>query len=391
MSVNQLKKEQVYSLLNDLHKQATGMNSIAPVDSSGFVSMAQAVLATGYNQTINSIAQVIGQTIFSIRPYSRKFKGLEMSAEQWGGIRRKLSIADRDATSNDVYSITDGQATNPYLVRLPNILETRFVGSTIFDDFYSITKQQLKTAFSNESEFGSFMTMLTQNASDKFEQWLEELSRMTLCNFIAAKNEADTGSVIHLLTEYNQLTGLSTPLTNQTVYQPDNFRPFMYWVHSRIAELTQQMTERSVKFQMNITGKEIQRHTPYADQRVYLLSKAKAQIDAMVLSNTYNDDYLKLADVESVGYWQSINSPDAIQTTPNYIDSTGAVVVGTAQSMTNVFGVIFDRDAIGYNIYDDSIDTTPFEAKHKYWTVYHHADIQWTNDLTEKGIVLLLD
>lgn len=389
MSVNTLQKEQIYSLLNDLHRQATGMNSIAPVNTSGFISMGQAVLATGYNNTINSIAQMVGQTIFSIRPYNRKFKGLEMDSVTWGGIRRKLSIADRDALANDVYTITDGQATNPYQVRIPNILETRFVGSDVFDDLYSVTKQQLKTAFTSESEFGSFMSMVTQNASDKFEQWMENLSRMTLCNFIGAKNIADTGSVIHLLTEYNALTGLS--LTAQTVYQPDNFRPFMYWVHSRIAELTQQMTERSVKFQMNITGKEIQRHTPYEDQRVYLLAKAKAQIDAMVLSDTYNDDYLKLADVESVGYWQAIDNPDQIQVTPSYIDGTGAVVTGTAQTISNVFGLIFDRDAIGYNIYDDSIDVTPFEAKHKYWSVYHHADIQYTNDLTEKGIVLLLN
>lgn len=389
MSVNTLQKEQIYALLNDLHEQATGMKSIAPVDTSGFVSMGQAVLATGYNNTINSIAQMVGQTIFSIRPYNRKFKGLEMDSVTWGGIRRKLSIADRDAMSNDVYTITDGQATNPYQVRIPNILETRFVGSDVFDDLYSVTKQQLKTAFTSESEFGSFMSMVTQNASDKFEQWMENLSRMTLCNFIGAKNIADTGSVIHLLTEYNALTDLS--LTAKTVYQPDNFRPFMYWVHSRIAELTQQMTERSVKFQMNITGKEIQRHTPYEDQRVYLLAKAKAQIDAMVLSDTYNDDYLKLADVESVGYWQAIDSPDQIQVTPSYIDGTGAVVKGTAQTISHVFGLIFDRDAIGYNIYDDSIDVTPFEAKHKYWSVYHHADIQYTNDLTEKGIVLLLN
>lgn len=389
MSVNQLKKEQVYALLNDLHKQATGMNSITPVNSSEFVSMAQATLATGYNNVINSISQVIGQTIFSIRPYTRKFKGLEMDSVQWGGIRRKLSISDRAATSNDVYSIIDGQATNPYQVRIPNILETRYVGSDVFDDYYSITKQQLKTAFENESQFGSFMSMLTQNASDKFEQWLEELSRMTLCNFIGAKNIADTDSVIHLLTEYNALTGLS--LTSSTVYQPDNFRPFMYWVHSRIADITQKMTERSVIFQMNVTGKEIQRHTPYTDQRVYLLAKAKAQIDSMVLSNTYNDDYLKLSDVESVGYWQSIKSPESIKVTPNYINASGEVVTGDAQTINNVFGVIFDRDAIGYNIYDDSVDTTPFEAKHKYWTVYHHADIQYTNDLTEKGVVLLLD
>ena len=389
MSVNLLTKEQCNVLLNDIHKQATGMDSIAPVDSSGFVSMAQATLATGYNVVINSIAQVIGQTIFSIRPYTRKFKGLEMDAVQWGGIRRKLSIADRDALTNDVYTIQDGDTTNPYRVRIPNILETRYVGSDVFDDLYSVTKQQLKTAFSNESEFGSFMSMVTQNASDKFEQWMEELSRLTLCNFIGAKNDADTNSVIHLLTEYNTATGLS--LTNQTVYQPDNFQPFMLWVHSRISDLTQKMTERSVMYQMNVTGKEIQRHTPYNDQRVYILSKALSEIKAMVKSITYNDDYLSLADVEGVGYWQSIQSPDEIQITPCYIDSTGAVVTGNAQTLTNVFGVIFDRDAIGYNIYDDSIDVTPFEAKHKYWSVYHHADIQWTNDLTEKGIVLMLD
>lgn len=389
MSVNLLSKEQCNVLLNDIHKQATGMDSIAPVDSSGFVSMAQATLATGYNVVINSIAQVIGQTIFSIRPYTRKFKGLEMDSVTWGGIRRKLSIADRDALPNDVYTIKDGDTTNPYRVRIPNVLETRYVGSDVFDDLYSVTKQQLKTAFSNESEFGSFMSMVTQNASDKFEQWMEELARLTICNFIGAKNAADTNSVIHLLTEYNTATGLS--LTNKTVYQPDNFQPFMLWVHSRISDLTQKMTERSVMYQMNVTGKEIQRHTPYNDQRVYILSKALSEIKAMVKSITYNDDYLSLADVEGVGYWQSIKNPDEIKITPCYTDSTGAVVTGSSQTMSNVFGVIFDRDAIGYNIYDDSIDVTPFEAKHKYWSVYHHADIQWTNDLTEKGIVLMLD
>lgn len=389
MSVNQLSKEQSYELLNELHKQATGMNSIAPVDSSGFVTMAQATLVTGYNVVVESIAQVIGQTIFSIRPYSRKFKGLEMDNVTWGGIRRKLSIADRDAVENNVYTIKDGDETNPFKVRIPNILETRFVGSLVYDDYYSITKQQLKTAFSNESEFGSFMSMLVQNASDKWEQWLEENARMCVCNFIGAKNQADSDSVIHLLTEYNEKTGLS--LDAQSVYQPENFQPFMLWVHSRISDLTDKMTERSVLFQMNVTGKEIQRHTPLQDQKVYILSKALAEIKSMVKSITYNDDYLTLSDVEGVGYWQSIKNPDEIQITPCYMNENGEVVTGDAQTLSNVFGVIFDRDAIGYNVFDDSVDSTMYEPRHKYFTIWHHADYQYTNDLTEKGIVLLLD
>lgn len=389
MAVNNLTKEQSYELLNLLHKQATGMETIAPVNSAEFVTMAQSTLATGYNVVVDSIAQVIGQTIFSIRPYSRKFKGLEMDAVTWGGIRRKLSIADRDAEPNEVYTIKDGDEVNPYKVRIPNILETRFVGSLVYDDFYSITKQQLKTAFSDESQFGSFMSMLTQNASDKWEQWLEENARMCVCNFIGAKNQADTDSVIHLLTEYNEKTGLS--LDAQSVYQPDNFQPFMLWVHSRISDLTDKMTERSVLFQMNVTGKEIQRHTPLQDQKVYILSRALAEIKSMVKSITYNDDYLSLADVEGVGYWQSIKNPDEIQCTPCYMNENGEVVTGDAQTLSNVFGVIFDRDAIGYNIFDDSVDATDFNARSKFYTIYHHADYQYTNDLTEKGIVLLLD
>ena len=73
------------------------------------------------------------------------------------------------------------------------------------------------------------------------------------------------------------------------------------------------------------------------------------------------------------------------------MNENGEVVTGDAQTLSNVFGVIFDRDAIGYNIFDDSVDATDFNARSKFYTIYHHADYQYTNDLTEKGIVLLLD
>ena len=52
---------------------------------------------------------------------------------------------------------------------------------------------------------------------------------------------------------------------------------------------------------------------------------------------------------------------------------------------------MFDRDALGYNIYHDSLDASPYNAKGQYYNIFAHMDIQLQNDFTEKIIVLRLD
>lgn len=388
MSVNTLNIEQVYSLLNSLHQQATGETSIAPTNTADYISMAQRTLAVGRDVVLNELTQMIGKTIVSSRPYNRKFKGLEMDAAKWGAITRKISFADREATANQSWALTDGQSVDQYTIRKPNVLETRYVGSDVFEDYYTVFLNQLDIAFTSESEFARFVAGLTQHMSNKYEQYLEELSRAALCNFIGAKNSL-SNSVVHLLTEYNTKTGLS--LTATTVYQPANYPAFVRWLYSRIGELSDKMTERSELFQVQITNKEIKRHTPVADQKIYMLSNFVNEMETMAKSVTYNDSFLKLADVEKVGYWQAIDTPDQIQVTPCYMDTNGAIQTATAQTMSAVVGVMFDRDAIGVNVYDDRVTQTPFNAAGDYSNIYHKCRAQYTNDLTEKGIVLVLD
>ena len=66
--------------------------------------------------------------------------------------------------------------------------------------------------------------------------------------------------MLHLLTEYKALTGLSD-LTAQTVYQPANFKPFMQWVFARISTISNLMTERSEMFQTVVNNMHILRLT----------------------------------------------------------------------------------------------------------------------------------
>ena len=392
MAVNNMSIEQAYALVAELHEQATGQKTVAPVDLTSFISVRQSTLAAGYEPVLNAISQVIGKTLVAVRPYSRKFAGLEVTNEKWGGIVRKLSFIDTDPIANPSFELSDGVSYDPFVVRKPQVIETRFVGSVVYQDCVTIFRNQLDLAFTGPEELARFMSGLMLAISNKREQWLEELSRSALCNFIGAKNIVDSGAgMIHLLTEYNTVTGASPAFTATTIRQPANWGPFVRWAYGRISELSQKMTERSVLFQAPITGAVIARHTPVEDQKIYVLDEILGSMKAEVLSTTYNPGFLSLADVEGVGYWQDISNPDEIQVTPEYMDASGMAVDGTAQTLSAVIGVMFDRDAIGYNIYQDTLDASPFNPKGQYYNLFANVRVRYQNDLTEKGLVLCLD
>lgn len=397
MSVNALGIEDVRSLLNDLHTQVTGQTGITPTNTADFISMAQATLAAGTDKVWSAMQIQLSKTLFSVRPYSRKFGGLLADDTRWGGIIQKVNYVDSDLTTNEmVYHPVDGQSVDQWVQKKGDILVTRFTGSDTYQDWITIYDQALRDAFLSESQLGAFYAGKMQQLSNKWEQYIEELNRTALANFIAAKVNKETDfpdGVVHLITEYNTLTGLTgnAALTAQTVYQPANIRAFFQFVRARINTLSRLMTNRSVKFQCNVTGKPISRHTPLEYQKMYILSEALDQIDAMVNTNTYHNEPLAYADVEGVDFWQSIENPDELQITPVIIDANGQAVTGTAQTITNLFGVIFDEDAIVTNTKDYRLESTQLNARGLYRNTWLTSNSQYCNDLTEKGIVLLLD
>ena len=64
------------SVLNEIVNQATVKNTVSAIATSDFTSVATTALGLGIDPLLNAISQVLSRTIFSIRPYSRKFKGL---------------------------------------------------------------------------------------------------------------------------------------------------------------------------------------------------------------------------------------------------------------------------------------------------------------------------
>ena len=402
MSVNNMTFQQIATVLNSIVHQATGQNVITPTNTAEFVSVANTALSLGNDVIMNAISSVISRTIFSIRPYSAKFVGLEKDLPRWGAYMRKLSIADSDWAADDAYKYPvaydasenpptgDGGMVDQWKIKKPNVLQTNFYGASVFADHVTIFEDQLESAFRSPEELGSFISLIMTNLSNRIEMSRDAVARGLVANMIGALlTENDSNRVIHLLTEYNAQTGLT--LTAQSVYAPDNFPAFMKWVYSRVAQISDMMTENTLMFQTVISGKPVLRHTPMQNQKIYLYSPARHQMDARVLADTYHDNYLKYADVESVNYWQSIRTPDSINISPAYTSTAGAVVNGDAVSKSGIFGLMFDEDAMGYALLDRRMVPTPVNASGLYRNIFVHAKQKVFMDNTEKAVVLLLD
>ena len=383
------------ALLTSITQQATGQQVITPTTLDDFVSVGTLALQAGFDPLLNAISQVIGRTIFSIRPYSEKFGGLRADSLRWGNHVRKLKIADNEWERDQRYYEAasdfwdDGDSVDMYTIKKAKAVQLNFYGQNVWQDHVTVYRDQLDVAFHDPEELMQFTSMIMTNMSNRMAQARESCARAALANFAAAKNILGAGHVVHLIDEYNSATDSS--LTAATIMQPANYATFIRWVAGYIKTLSRRMEERSSLFQQNITGKVVNQHTPRDRQKLYLLADYVNRMDAEVLSTTYNEEYLQIGDFEEVSYWQSISSPDAIQVTPGYMDATGAIVTGAAQSMSKVFGILFDEEAVMTQEVNQWNAPTPFNVAGGYTNFYWHKSDRYLNDFTEKGVVLLLD
>lgn len=394
MNVNQLDiNKDAYQLINAIHSQVTGQTTIAPTNTAEFVSVASKLLASGYDSLLGALSQVVTETYYTVRKYDGLFGGLEVDGFGWGNITRKVNFGDQVALQEDAYHLADGVPVDQQAPRKPVILETVYTGQDAFKDKWTVwSDQSLATAFHDESEFMRFVSAFLAHIDNVHTQWKESIGRTALLNFIGAKNVADSGNVLHVLTEYNTAIGASPALTAQDIMLPANFEAFIKWLNARVETLTDLMKQRSEKFHVNVTGYSIMRHTPLQDLKVYMLSDFMNKINSMVLPSQYHETYLTLSDHEAIPYWQSIDAPDEIQVTPSYLDAaTGSVVTAAAQTMTDVIGVIFDRDAVAYQINSEIVRMAPYNADGLFQNAFYHLKYRALNDLTENAVVLVLD
>ena len=395
MSVNTMSFEQSAAFLTALYEEATGQQPTLQIaNTADFTSVGTTLLQGGLDPIIGALAQVLDRTIFSMRVYGKKFADITIDEIRWGAVTRKVNFIDTDLDSaDDRLTLTDGVAVDPYVVKKPKAVSFQFYGATQYQDSITIFRDQLDSALKDAAEFGRFLSGVMTNIENKHKQIEEAEARGMLANFITTKASVDTANAINVLQAYYDETG--TTLTPADMFDVSNYTAFSRWLAGFMQTLTDQMAERSLKFHMNVTSKEVMRFTDGPNLRKYISANVWNNLEKAAMSNLYNAERLGnvLEGANKMAFWQNIEVPYSVQATPAYLNTTtGAVdTAGASVQVDNIIGVLFDRDALGMVKRSTWSGATPFNPRGGYYNIFWHWTQQTYNDFTENFVLLYAD
>lgn len=410
--------QDAYSIMNLLVKQATGQTDITVADTSTFVSAGETVLATGIENTINSLSILIGRTLISVRPYQAKLHIINaLNTNLYTNRLRKFSYYARENEASGDWN-TDiktnfnkgydngsnaGKSTaSMWEQNAPIALEMNFGGQDVCETSTTVYENQLKVAFRDESSFMEFMSgIMTEKAND-IESTKEAFNRMTILNHIAGCYDIDAtinaGQVINLTKAFNDRYG--TSYTSKEL-RSTHLSEFLKFFVSTFKITSDYMTNRSVKYhwspekKVGDTSYTLLRHTPKDKQRTILYSPLFTEAEANVFPEIFNPNYLDLdTQYEGVTFWQDINNPSSIDITPAIPDvagtAGGAQGVGGEVKLDYVVGMIYDVDAIMTDFQFEDALTTPMEARKRYRNIFWHWSKNAINDFTENCVIFIM-
>ena len=393
---NSLNFNSIATVLNQVVSQATGKTNIGAINTSNFVTVAQKALLSGYDNYINAVSQVLSQSIFSSRPYEAVLDILSRDSRRWGNHVRKITALDMDAVDSERLPLRDGTSVDPWTVNKRKVVQFNFYGQEDFTRFETIFTNQMDVSLSGPEEFARFLAMIQNAGKSQKNQDLENLRRQTLANFIAGlvllENAGmSTETIVHLLTEYNTFTGNNYSVTD--IHKPANYDAFIRWASARITTARRNLRERGYLHHAN-PGVDIPRHTPNDRQQFILFADEYDRIRNSTFATTFNEGQINgYGGFEAVNFFQSPKDGDRnkIITTPSYIDANGDAAVGSSTTVENIFGIVYDDDAMGETIVNERSYSTPVNPRGEYSNIYWHYTGRFYNDFTENAILFLLD
>lgn len=410
-----LTTKDAYSIVNLMVKEATGQDAtIQAVDSSTFVSVGETLLASGVENTLNTLALVLGRTFMAVRPYEAKLRIINaLNSGIYANRMRKISFYSREAvidgasntdlktnfaTGYDNGSNSGASTASMWEQNQPVPLELNFGGSSEWQDVTTVYEKQLQVAFRSEAEFIDFVSGIMTEKGNDIESQKEAFNRMTLLNFMAGVIELNQGgSVINMTAAFNAKFKTSyTTAQLQTTY----LKEFLEFFVATVKTISDDLEYRSNKYHWSpaktVGGVSytLLRHTPKSRQKMVMYKPFWNEAEAMVMPEIFNDQYLTIDNFEGIQFWQNANDGaaiDVLPAIPDVSDPTEQTAAAAAVSKNYVLGMIFDEDAIMVDYQLDEAAVTPKEARKHYHNIWWTFRKNAINDFTENAIVFIME
>lgn len=400
---NSLTPVDVYGIVNAMSTEMFGPNAtITAMNTSTFVSVGEAMLRTGYTNTLDALSNVIGRTIYGVRRYNGRFKIILKTPAEWGGIERKISFYAKGMqeagdwnTNLNATQLDDGQSIDHYVISKKYPLEINFCGIKVMEYEDTTFVSQLKLAFTSEQAFADFVSAKLVDIANDLETKVEAENRLMVLNAIGATyNVGATRQVVNLTTEFNTYYNISPAYTTQELLTT-HLAEFVAFMVMRIEGDMELMRERNELFHIYPARNDdsgnaltLVRHTPPEARRLILYMPLIRAEQKTVFPSLFNEGYLSLENYEGVEYWQNPNVPMAVSVTPNQLNTTsGEAETGNAVALSNVVALLFDRDAMGISVKNENALTSPVNARGNYYNTFYHYGMNYKLDQTENMVL----
>ena len=381
-----MKHTQAATLLNEtIVPNLLGEGTTISADLSNIVDLGTAladVTAEDMQDYAKDLVVGVARNLFDSRAYRSETYGLMNDAREFGGVVQRVKVKLYSASNSPIWTLQNGTDYFDGTYYGADIDSKIYTKDTIFQVKNSIPVEKFKQSFTSADGVMSLIATIEQQVDNTITMELNGLAKTTLQQMIATS--VANGQVIHLLSDYNTLAGLTgdDALTVDTcLYNA----PFLRWCAMTIVRLRDFTQDMNKKY----NDGSIETFTPADDLRVTLLSEFARSIEFNMEADTFHNDIVSVGEYNTINFWQ--NSSDDMLPTLG-VTAEVKTNVGEADPVTvsGVVGTIFDRYTAGLTARLDKI-TAQYIANGDYTTYFHHIANSRFIDTRNTGIVLCLD
>lgn len=387
-----LTAKQIYTIVNDVAKQAMGSSAITVIDNAGLIALGNTVLGSDStkNNFINALTDRIGRTIVSFRAYHSHFPDFERDSIEWGNILQKLKVAMPNAEEDQSYNLVDGTSVDQYKINKAKVNQLLFTTETPWQTHITMHLEQLEKAFVDSSAMGAFISGMFGEVQNRIELAMENLSMNCVNNYVAEvikEKEKRPSRIVNLITEYMDKTGVDHTTEPLKALDDENFLKYFVRRVNQLSSTFEYMSTNIYNDTYIYTGAgnsgAYSRHTPKSEQRMMLFIELVNALKTNINSKAFNMEQVAIdIPFKTVPFWQSLNTPSEINVKP----TSG----GDAVKESLVMGILYDREAMGTFKKKYKSLTSPVNAAGQYYNVFYHMITMYYNDLTENAVVFLL-
>lgn len=388
-----LTANQIYTIVNEVAKQAMGSTAIAVVDNTGLVALGNTVLGSNdtVNNFINALTDRIGRTIVSFRAYHSHFPDFERDSIEWGNILQKLKTGMPDAEEDQSYNLTDGKSVDQYKINKAKVNQMLFTSESPWQTHITVHLDELEKAFVTSTDMGAFISSMFGEVQNRIELAMENLSIDCVNNYmveVIKRKDTRPSRVVNLVTLYNEETGIDHTAEPLKALDDENFLKFVVRKINSISTTLEFMTKSIFNdnvFSGDDTTSEniLSRHTPKSEQRMMLFMDLVNALKTNINSKAFNMEQVAIdIPFKTIPFWQSVKEPSSI----NIMPASG----GDAIVQSHVMGILYDKEAMGTFKKQYRSVTSPVNAAGLYYNVFYHMRTMYYNDLSENAVIFLL-